>query len=113
MPKSPEESRQHSNTSLMDNLIGSFSAQGQPISNTSSTASHLREGAYEVVFSQPFEAVPAVVVSPQTDNQGTGYVVSVSLSNVTRAGFSVFFQNLGSPATNKDVAFSFFAGLCN
>lgn len=97
----------------MSTISGSFSSQGQPIGNTSSSAEHVSAGTYSVTFNTPFTSIPAVVVSPQTDNLGNGYVVASSVANVTKEGFSVYFQNLSSPAQNKDASFSFFAAPCN
>lgn len=99
---------------MINPIYGAFSAQAQPIGGTkSSTAAHLGGGHYRVNFKEPFSNTPAVVVSPQTDNLGNGYVVSVSLTDVSESGFSVFIQNLSNPPENKDVAFSFVAALCN
>ncbi len=99
----------------MSTIAGYFSSSGVPSSQTNSKLiSHVQNsGAYHVQFSAPFSSVPAVVVSPQTDNLGTGYVVATSLGDVTETGFWVYFQNLSSPAQNRDAAFSFVAMACN
>ncbi len=96
----------------MSTISGSFSSEGQPIGNTSSSAEHKGAGSYAVTFNTPFPSVPAVVVSPQTDNIGSGYVVSTSLGSVSKTGFSVYFQDLSNPPKNLDVSFSFFAAPC-
>ena len=96
-------------------IIGSFSAQGGQLGTTTSKATHTGTGVYEVTFSQAFSTQPSVVVTPQTDNlgKGGGYVVSVSIENVSSTGFSLFIQNLSSPAQNEDAGFSFIASASN
>ena len=98
----------------MSLLTGSFNAEGESSSTTNSTVTgQPKTGVYEVKFSNAFSSVPAVVVTPQTDNMRPDYVLACSLNNVTQSGFTVIFQNLSSPAVRLNSGFSFFAAPCD
>ena len=94
----------------MSSLAGSFSSNGVSINGTKSTANRISVGHYQVSFpSGSFTSSPAIAVSPQSDNIAEGYVVSVTLQEVSSSGFTLFCQDLGTPPQNKDVGFSFIA----
>ena len=94
-------------------IAGSYKFENdqlEMIGDTSSIAEVKGSGHYEITFPENFFSdIPAVVVSPQTDNIREGYVVSVSLNSVTTSGFVVYFQKLGSAPDFRDVGFSFVA----